>query len=808
MTPFLRVLQQVATRFPVLTLVCIVAISVGMGYAATRLRVANDPQEFLPNHPLAQASKQIEAEFGASHFAQTVYVRFVAKPNQLVESAPAVLDMESVLPDYVKVLRRELHGGDEAYAQLPPENATDGYGYALSDLVRMTLHRMTLAKRFVSAQGTAIVTATIGREADLLQVAREVETRLVPLRSTSQATEFSVFSYGALINQFNRATRSDVKIFLPLAAALALLAIAWVFRYTDLKSLGLIGLLWACIAAISLSPNLAGTAALVVATLVLAILFFRRLSNLFLPFATVLLAGLWTFGLLGLSGMPLNFLMLAVIPLLLGVGIDYPVYLLYRYEEERQAGHAGPIAISNAFIKVGRALTLTTLTSIAGFSSLIGINSPPVQAFGMLSNFAILSSFLVTLLFVPAVKQLLHEPARPSGSFAQNRLGQALAWYADWMNRRVVSVVILLIVAGMSLIFYINGNTLKTVAYDPRRLLPQDQVLVQLYDDINDEFHTYDEVQILIEGDVTRLEAMRSLIVDIPSRLAASPYTQKMMSIAQYVDDLRNANQLVEQTFEEKIRQGDPPVAYRWVFDHIFSRPKLREEAETLLKADSQGRYTALLMRVNTLRSPDQASITHVAQDISARLSEVKTELASANLQMTVTGAPFLQSLSLAVLQDSLYRSLILSVILCALIMMIVLRSITWGLIGIVPVALAAWLVVGTIRATGLELSVATAMVTAISIGLGVDYAIHWVQRFREEGDLRHATARTGEALFGDYLTTLAAFISLIFGQILWNRDFGILAATAMSYAFGLTVLVFPALLSLVRPWIHVHKEV
>jgi predicted RND superfamily exporter protein len=81
------------------------------------------------------------------------------------------------------------------------------------------------------------------------------------------------------------------------------------------------------------------------------------------------------------------------------------------------------------------------------------------------------------------------------------------------------------------------------------------------------------------------------------------------------------------------------------------------------------------------------------------------------------------------------------------------------------------------------------------------------MQRYREAGDLPQATARTGEALCGTFFTTLAAFTALIFGQIVWNRDFGILAAIAMSYAFALTLLVFPALARLVRPWLPAPKE-
>jgi predicted RND superfamily exporter protein len=215
---------------------------------------------------------------------------------------------------------------------------------------------------------------------------------------------------------------------------------------------------------------------------------------------------------------------------------------------------------------------------------------------------------------------------------------------------------------------------------------------------------------------------------------------------------------------------------------------------ESLIKTDQNGRYDALLMRVNTLRLPDQIHIQQMTREISQRLRPVERQLSQAELKMTVTGSPFLQELSLSILHESLFRSLGVSLVLCSLLLMLALRSWRWGLITMMPVASTAWLVIGTIRALGLELSVATAMVTAISIGLGVGYAIHWVQRYREESDAIIATARTGEALLGDFATTWAAFFALIIGSIAWNRDFGLLAAIAMTYAFVLTVLILPAL--------------
>jgi predicted RND superfamily exporter protein len=108
-------------------------------------------------------------------------------------------------------------------------------------------------------------------------------------------------------------------------------------------------------------------------------------------------------------------------------------------------------------------------------------------------------------------------------------------------------------------------------------------------------------------------------------------------------------------------------------------------------------------------------------------------------------------------------------------------------------------LLLGTVSFLKLELNAATAIVAAISIGLGVDYAIHLIQRFREERDLSVAVSRTGEALFAAFFTTASAFFVLMLSTITWNRDFGLLVGLAVFYAFVVTVFVFPAVLSLTQ---------
>ncbi|GAF81487.1 unnamed protein product, partial [marine sediment metagenome] len=278
---------------------------------------------------------------------------------------------------------------------------------------------------------------------------------------------------------------------------------------------------------------------------------FRRLSNLYLPLLIVILTAVWTFGLLGVLGVPLNFLTIAVLPLLLGVGIDDAIHMLHRYDGERRAGSSGETAIDTAVTRTGRALLLTTLTTVVGFSSLLVSRSPTIQHFGLLAGFAMLTSFIVTMTVIPASKHLLREPAEDAGTLPRDetRLGRILRRYVEALSRSRAMPIVIGLAAVIGIGAFVIGYDIELYSFDLRRMLPSDYPIVRLYNDINEEFRVYDEVNILITGEIARLDVIRAMIETAPTALSASPYVRRVTSIAHVLDDARRANPTLDEQF-------------------------------------------------------------------------------------------------------------------------------------------------------------------------------------------------------------------------------------------------------------------
>ncbi len=109
-------------------------------------------------------------------------------------------------------------------------------------------------------------------------------------------------------------------------------------------------------------------------------------------------------GIMFLAGMKYNFMNFMAIPVILGIGIDDGVHALHRFQEQHGEGTA---RVYDAFRFVGRAILLTTLTTMIGFGSLGFFKHVAMASFGLVLTFGVGACFLMTVFFLPAVTRLL-----------------------------------------------------------------------------------------------------------------------------------------------------------------------------------------------------------------------------------------------------------------------------------------------------------------------------------------------------------------------------------------------------------------
>jgi predicted RND superfamily exporter protein len=179
--------------------------------------------------------------------------------------------------------------------------------------------------------------------------------------------------------------------------------------------------------------------------------------------------------------------------------------------------------------------------------------------------------------------------------------------------------------------------------------------------------------------------------------------------------------------------------------------------------------------------------------------------------RVVLTGGPIVRQASLDAILLAFRTALPLAVLLCLIVASVFMRSLRYGAVSTVPVVVvAAWLY-GFMFAAGYSINVVTATIGAISIGVGIDFSVHFTMRFREElpraagrlEALRAAGAGTGMALVGSAVSSAVGFAILAFAPMPMFATYGLLTAIMIGFALLSSLVVLPCLLMVVTPKAH-----
>jgi predicted RND superfamily exporter protein len=152
--------------------------------------------------------------------------------------------------------------------------------------------------------------------------------------------------------------------------------------------------------------------------------------------------------------------------------------------------------------------------------------------------------------------------------------------------------------------------------------------------------------------------------------------------------------------------------------------------------------------------------------------------------------------------------SLTLALAAVALLLMLLFRSVSAGITGVIPLGLSMLIIFGLMGILNIELNMATALLSSIMIGVGIDYTIHFLWRYREERqkglDYREAAERTlmttGRGIVFNAFSVIIGFAVLLFSSFVPVRFFGFLVVISI-FACLIGALVFiPALCIILKP--------
>ena len=238
-------------------------------------------------------------------------------------------------------------------------------------------------------------------------------------------------------------------------------------------------------------------------TVVLLWLTFRHWSYVVLPILTLILSIFWTFSFAGIVGIKMTALGVAVIPLVVGLGIDFSVHVSRRYQEGIAAGSSVEDSLIESQVHTGQALSLAMFTTVIAFLSGITGGVGPVRDFSLLCAFGIFSSFILTLFFYTSMRYLLDSSSeemavKPQNSELIESTIIKASQIVDKHPQAIISTVIIVTILAL------GGASQIETSFSLDDFLSDDLEIMVTAEKIQSDFRgaSYSQSQILIQGDI------------------------------------------------------------------------------------------------------------------------------------------------------------------------------------------------------------------------------------------------------------------------------------------------------------------
>ena len=534
--------------------------------------------------------------------------------------------------------------------------------------------------------------------------------------------------------------------------------------------------------------------ALIVMAAVLALVFRSRLR--IVPLLVALAAVAVVFGAMALIGAPLTMASIAVLPVLLGLGVDYAIQFQARVEEEdgdaeRAARLSGPTIMTAA------------LATAVGFLVLQLSPVPMVRGFGALLVAGIVFALLLAVSagtaalalslrrsrdgviarslrgageLADAARDALARPAARAG-----RAGAAVLRGALRRPGRVLAVGLALAAIGWAL------DSQTEVVSDVEKLVPQDLTAVRDLQTLQRSTGVAGEVDVIVEGEDLTDPKVVSWMRDYQAGLLKKYGYSSSNGCGRA--ELCPALSLTDLFRDERAAATKEQV--RGLLDAVppyFS--------QSVITADRKTANLAFGVRLMPLDRQQE-----IFDDMRARLKPPPGVTAD------LGGLPVLVAGANDTLSDPLRRlgTLLAGLLAVALALLAVYRRWERALVPLVPIALATGWSALVLFAIRIPLNPMSATLGALVIAISTEFSVLLTARYREEREagldtaqaLRATYASTGAAVLASGATAIAGFAVLAFSDVAMLRDFGIVTVVDLTVSLLGVLAVLPAVLVL-----------
>jgi len=543
---------------------------------------------------------------------------------------------------------------------------------------------------------------------------------------------------------------------------------------------------------------------LVMAVVLLAI--FRTWRGMVLPIAVMSISIVWTFGLMVILDVPLYTISTMLPVILVAVGIGDGVHLISNYYDKvlENPQQDAKTIVKESTLQLGAPLVMTSVTTGIGFMALMFAEMPPFKVFGVFALIGILFSWAVSATLLPAVLSLLKpkvgnylEKRRSLRVYAEkNRLAYGLKVSSRWImsNSRTSAIVLSLLI-----IVTLFGSTKLFVDSSWMSDFRADTEISQATKLINERFSGTIFLNVVIEAnrnDAFKEPVLLNKMDGLQAYVATLPYVGDSLSVVNYLKTMNKSLHSGDENYNRVPETREQIAEYLFLFS-VSGRPQQLDE---VVDFDYKTGLVTIMIKTDHTRD-----LKHIMDSVNQYVAD---NFQDQNVDVNLAGSGNNSYIWAELLIDSQTNAIVLSKVAILLVAALVFASILAGIYVVIPVTLSTLFVAGTAGLLKIPLDVSTALAAGIAIGVGVDYAIHFVYKYIREKERtgNHELAIDNTMRSTGYTIVINAFVVSVGFSVLFFSEFpphvklGYFVTAYMIVSCLVAVWVLPALLSYFRP--------
>ena len=509
--------------------------------------------------------------------------------------------------------------------------------------------------------------------------------------------------------------------------------------------------------------------------------------------AVVLFSVLWTFGLMAAVNIPIYAVSTMIPVMLIAIGVADGIHLInhLRHYLSVSPESGQDAAVAEMISNMWQPVVMTSVTTAVGFVSLLTSQVYPIKYFGLFTAFGVMMAMFFSLVLLPAGLKVMGLPKWKRDRKSAARTSGFSGRYSVFLiNHKFESyfltiVIVLFSLWGISRV-WIDSSFLSQ--------FEENTNIVQADRFINKNFGGTSTLNVILDAEEAdafkKPEVLRAIeelqneleisLKEVGNSFALTDYLNRMNMVMNADDPAFNrtpeTSDMVAQYLLLYEMSGDPENLWN-VVDYNYQKANLTFQ----LKDDTS----------QTINSAIELIETHIP------------DFEKLGISVNYAGSGYKGLVFSDLILKGQISSIFLSLVIVVILLALMFKNLAVGFIAAVPIVITAFISFGIMGILNIPLSTTTALLSSIAIGIGIDYAVHFIQMYKNEASgnttkilmLERTMEHSGKAILYNALVVIAGFLVLLFSLFPLNRTLGALVSLNMFTSFVGTLTVMAVLL-------------